>query len=186
MPRQIPNYNDRIFIKTAWHKKLYKLGVPRLFWEENLISRVGFKQTTLQGEKFNSSLQRGWLKALTSETRRNNPLVVLSSDPTDTGALVVGYHILFSLLRKRYSTAIFNLGEEIKRTRNYPFCVLFHNILSTAAPDRLTKIRDLCLRFQHTLRLVVVAGVKNPEAWFQSNVGLNPTLVFSAKDIKMS
>ena len=185
MSRSTPNYTDKIFIKTAWHKKLYKLGVPRIFWDDNLIEQIGFTQVPFQGEKFNSGLQRNWVKTLTKETRRNNPLIVISSEPTDTGALVVGYHILFSLLKKRYSTAIFNLGETFKWSRTYPFCVLLHNLLATAPPDRTTTARDLCLRFQYSLRLVIVSGAHDPETWCRAKLGLNPTLVFKPKDISI-
>jgi len=181
--KQIHNYTDKIFIKTAWHKKLYKLGVPRLFWDDTLIKKVGFTQVPFQGEKFNSTLQRSWLASLTKETRRNNPLIIVASEPTDTGALVVAYHILFSLLKRRYQTAIFNLGEEVKWNRNYPFCVLLHNILATVDSTRTTHIRDLCLRFQYSFRLVAVAGVHDPEAWCKDKLGLYPTLIFKPKDI---
>lgn len=179
------NKNDKIFIKTAWHKKLYKLGVPHHFWRENLTTQVGFKQTQFQGEKFSAALQRRWFKTLTTETRRNNHLILLSSEPTDTGALVAAYSILFSLLKKRYATTLINTGEEVRYARSYPFCVLLYNILSTATEDRLEKTRDLCFRFQHSFRMVVVAGAADPESWCRTKLGLTPTLVFRTKDISL-
>ncbi len=185
MKLELPKNNrDRIFIDNAWERKLHSLDIPRLFWTDR-FEQLGFYKTTFEGMAFTPAQQRNWIKYLVKNVERKGALVVLSSEPTDTGALIAGFHLLKSWFEQQMPVAVLNTATDSKRFERYPSMILIHNVLDNATPERIQTARDLCLRFKHALKLVVVAGAKNPERWAVSNLRLHPTIVFKLKDLKI-
>lgn len=100
------------------------------------------------------------------------------------GALYLAYGLMvrYGELHNA-TTAVVNVGEELPFFRDYPQFVLIHNILDKATPERLERVRDTVLRFSIAFRIIVLAGVADPEKWVATKLGVYPDLVVRVADM---
>jgi hypothetical protein len=177
---------DRLFVHTPLQKKLLKMGVPRDYWLTEMPA-LKFAQTSLCGEKLSAVKQRSWAVHLCQEINLKEKLLVISSEPTDKAALQLSFFILVNIILNRRPGAAINSSslEEPKGIYldPYPAYLVFYNLTDNTTPTRLEKLRDACLRFRYSVKIVVVAGVSDPEEWSLTKLRLEPTLVFKTKDV---
>ena len=178
----IPN-PDRFLARTPTEKMLSAAGVPVHFWNTDL-KRVKFRGSTFRGRKLSATATRSYLEADLREPPRRQPIVVVASQPTDTGALYLAYGVMVQYGNiHSVPTAIINAAEDVPHFQDYPPFVLVHNILDKATAERVEKVRDVLLRFPVAFRVVVLAGVADPEKWLKSRVGIYPDLVVRVGDM---
>lgn len=178
-------YNDdKTFISCPAHKRMYNAGIPREYWSLVQTRSPKFSGFDLgRGKLVSGVVQRNTFKGLCNETRRNHPLVVCFSGPTDNGALVVGYSLLDSYAETNYATKCRDMSHPFVFLKKYPKLFLFHNILVNATMERIQDTRDMLLKFRYAFRVVVITGKpKVPSKWFQETFGVRPTYCFMADD----
>ena len=157
--------------------------VPAYFWapDEALIK---YRATTFRGKQLSGAAQRQWVKKLGIRVPRKAPTVVIGSDPTDNGALYTAYYMLSQYIKtKGRDVAVLNAANYVTRMETYPGCAVIHNILNKATDERAQQVRDLCNRFLHTFKLVVIGGATDPEKWMVTRAGIYPDVVLRVKDL---
>jgi hypothetical protein len=124
------------------------------------------------------------VKKLTKRIPRKPPLVVIGSEPTDTGGLHLAYYMLtkYKELKGR-DVAVLDVAQFVPRLETFPGCAVLHNILEKATAERVQAVRDIITRFHYTVKLVVVSGAKDPERWAVSTAGVYPDIVLRVKDL---
>jgi len=173
---------DLILARNQWEVVFSNANIPRRFW--NVDSKtIKFQQIKVEKETITAEAQRQWLNRLIKHPPRNRPLLAVSSEPTDTGAMYLAITLAIRWMKTRGTqVAIIDLADDKKYFDEYPHFIVMHNILSSTNPDRLDKIRDLCIRFKNSFRLVVIANEKQPYNWMLKKLALRPTAAFRIKD----
>ena len=172
--------DDKLWVQTPVHKKLYRLGVPHEFWETN--PKLTFLPCKLGKTLFSKTLQRSWYTALTHEILTRRALVIgVGSDPTDTAALTLGYTIVKAVLATKGHVALFDASTPLTYMATYPLLLTIFNLVEESTPQRLEAARDACRKLRFANRLVVVASA-DPGNWLLHKLHVRPDLVFLVKD----
>lgn len=174
---------DGVIANSPQERALCRALVPPYFWNPN-IDNVSFRATKLRGKVLSAAAQKQWATKLQLRIPRRGPLIVIGSEPTDTGALYTAYYMLLGF-RKRTGrdVAVLDAAQPVPRLEGYPGCAVVHNVLEKATGDRVQAVRDIVTRFHYTMKLVVVAGTKDPEKWAVTKAALYPDLVLYVKDM---
>jgi len=123
------------------------------------------------------------LKGYIKHPPRALPLIAVASKPTDNGALYLAYGVMTKYIESRGSyAAIMDAGEPNYRFDEYPSFIIIHNILNKATDERAQTVRDLVMKFPYAFRIVVLAGVDDPEKWMVTRVGKHPDFVVKVDD----
>jgi len=184
---------DRLLASTRYERDLAQEGIRKQFWKPELSS-VKFHTTELGPNSISAIAQRQWVKALIKETPRKKPLIIISSGPTDNGGLYLAYYIALKLvdiqkeLKKSTEKTIklytIDAAEGIKYNKEYPYCIIIHNTVGNTK-ERLQTVRDLLLRFQYAIRIVVPVAERNPYHWCVNRIGRYPTVALKVSDIQI-
>jgi hypothetical protein len=67
---------------------------------------------------------------------------------------------------------------------HYPRAIVIHNILHDCSTQRAEQVRDVCLRFSGAVRILVVAGTRDPAAWCLNRIRLAPMVCCVATAVK--
>jgi hypothetical protein len=175
--------HDYKLAKNAEERILAKVGIPRRFWNVK-PDDLGFFQTDYYGVKLSTQGQRQWLRSFLSKKsgRVGKNLVVVGSDPTDEGALALGCILVRRILEFGLAVAIADV-QYIPLLDPYPDVILLHNMVSGYRVDQLKETRDALRRFGGCLRILAVAGERNPFRFATAKLGIYPDTVFVVKDI---
>jgi hypothetical protein len=177
-----PRNPDRPLVKDEWERKLSNIGVSKVFWKPD-FAKLRFKSTQVGAEKLSPEAQRQWVRMLLKDPPRRPPLVVVTSAPTDNGALYLGHFMLQYTLRNGRNAAVLDMADgQPPRFDSYPHTVLLHNILHNATTERIQLVRDVLSRYQFAFRIVVVLAEDNPYRWCVTKLGKYPTMVFHHAD----
>ena len=172
--------DDKLFVQTPLHKKLYRLGVPREFW--NVNSKVVFLPCKLNKTFFSKALQRSWYTALTQEVLAHRSLlIVVGSTPTDTAAFKVAFAAVRAVLVAKKPVALYDASTPFKYLSTYPTLLVINSLAENSTPQRLEAARDVCQKLRYANRLVVVASA-DPGNWLLNQLHVRPDLVFLVKD----
>ena len=180
MPKLTLQNDDKVFISTSDQRRMHKNGIPREFWplvEEKEVRFSPYQYRSHKKDVVSALVQRDIFKCLCHETRRNHPIIGIFCKPTDSGALTAAYSLLDSYAEKGYPVLVTDGAEisQIKWIAKYPACLVVHNVLTKASPQRLEDVRDILNKFRYSLRIVVIAGeTKTPIDQFKLMFGITP------------
>jgi hypothetical protein len=176
---------DRLFIRNPWEKKLYRLGVPRAYWDSRL-ENVRFAKMSFRGDGFTAAQQRGWAMYLAKDVRLSEKIIVASSEPTDDGALTFAFSTFEDAINQKRNGAVLDScqleNEKLPYFDPYPNYIVIYNLTDNSSSTRIQAVRDVCLRFKYSVKLIALGGVTNPEGWALTKLRLTPSLVFKLKD----
>jgi len=174
---------DAAIVKTDQERLLCRMRIPAYLWNPR-TELIHFRATKFRGVSLSAVAQKQWVKKLAKSIPRKAPLVVIGSEPTDTGGLHLALYMLveYNKLTGR-DVATVDTAQDVPRLETYPGCMILHNILEKATPERVQSVRDIIARFHYTVRLVVISGTKEPERWAVSKAGLYPDVVLRVKDL---
>lgn len=173
---------DRFLIKDVWDRKLCRIGVPPQFWNPD-ARLIKFKPVTVGKTKISPTAQRQFIRAYVKHPPRNRPFVTITSGPTDTGALYLGYFLLTRFAKMSHTVAMLDTAQPIQFMERFPEMVLIYNVLGYGTQERIQTVRDTLLRFRSSFKILVVVGVDNPYQWTTDSVGIYPQMVFNVKDM---
>ena len=173
---------DRFLIKDVWDRKLCRIGAPPQFWNPD-PKQISFKTVTVGKKKISPTAQRQFLRSYLKHPPRNRPFITITSGPTDTGAMYLGYLFLTKFAKADHTVAVFDAAQPVTFLEQFPEMVLVHNILGKATQERMQATRDIILRFRSSFKILVIADTANPYQWTTTNIGLYPQMVFKVTDI---
>ncbi|KKK90941.1 hypothetical protein LCGC14_2717950 [marine sediment metagenome] len=176
--------HDYRLAKNAEERILAKAGIPRRFWNVK-PDDLEFLQTDYYGVKLSGQGQRQWLRSLLSNKsgRIDRRLIVAGSDPTDEGSLALGCVIVRHFLQPGRPVAIADVQFDIPLLDPFPHVLLLHNVMSGYRVDQLQETRNALRRFGGCLRILAIAGERNPFRFCIVKLGLEPDTVFVIKHI---
>ena len=169
---------------TPQERALCRALVPVYFWNPKK-ALISFMATKFRGKPLSAAAQMQWVKMLTEQPPRKSTLVVIGSEPTDTGGLHLAYYILTEYMKNRgRDVAVLDAAQMVPQLETYPGCAVIHNILEKATPERVQQVRDMTSRFYFTIKLVVVGGTKDPAKWAVQKMGTYPDIALRVKDVR--
>ena len=181
--------NQDLLIALAPHERmLCKSGLPPYLWNPNLAN-IKFRTTVSRGSKKTGKAQTHWLRTLVEQPPRRRPVIVLASNPTDTGAMYVATLCILNMWNKhKYRAAVLNLANstkmiEDKSVDQLPRAALLHGIRAKATDQRKEKLNDTLSNLFYAFRIVVVGGCENPEEWMAKEIGVYPDAAFLIEDV---
>lgn len=164
-------------------RELALAGFPPEYWHTSLDD-FGFIGTNLYGRKLSPEAQRHWVKILTRYGgSRRNRVAVISSAPTDSGAMTLAFFILKELSKLGKEVAICDVANMPETFLRYPHCLALHNILAGTDAPQLRLMRNAIGRINGALKLVVVAGDTDPFKFATVRLGIYPNVVLRVQDI---
>jgi hypothetical protein len=179
--------HDVAFARDPHERRLAQAGVPREFWHLG-VKQIHFATLTAWGRKVAPAEQRFWLKALIREPRRE--LVVIGSPYEELPGLALAFITAMEFGRQ---------GNEYNKTHRVvdtdtqflplpylkmPEVLILHNLIDNAPDERIMRVRDTLLRFRGAVRIVVVAGTRDPWSWSMSKLLLRPDICVVTTGIK--
>jgi hypothetical protein len=174
---------DRFLARTQLEKMQSAAGVPVQFWHPR-IERVKFKGGTFRGTKLSATGAKTWWVGTIKEPPRRRPFFVVSSNPTDSGALYLAHCTAKSFIETHGGrSAIVHVGAGNTFFPEYPKVVVIQNVLERISAERAELARDAVMRFPGTLRVLVLAGVTKPEQWVASKLGLYADFAINVGDM---
>lgn len=177
--------DDQIFVNDATSRSWFKAGIPREYWKPISEGNQSFEKfPILRGPVVSAIHQRQAYRSLLKELRRSHPLVVIYSQPTDSGALVAAYKLFSTYLALGLRVGQVDLGFGVKPFRKNLDVLLLHNIMTNSPPDRIQLARDTILKHRYSFKIAVVGGVpKNPRNWWNETVRYGCAHCFVVKDL---
>lgn len=180
-----PQYDpDRLLAQTPFERRLSLAGFPKSLWRPTL-KNVRFNSVLYAKSDVSATAQRQWIQHIVLDPPRRPPFIVISSSPTDCGALYLAHFILSRRMLEGKNVVKLDAGRGLPPQFGFfPHVVLIHNVLHNATPDRIQTVRDLLSANEKSLRIVVVANEDNPYKWCVTKLSKYPMMVFKTSDIK--
>jgi len=175
-----PVANDAAFATTPQERAMANAGVPRAFWH----TRV--RDVVLAGCRFGSRVlvprEQAWhLRCLVEDPRQQ--LCCFSTAQQDDAGLALAVAVVNALQTR---VALLDAQYLPSALEHWPQAVVIHNVLASATDRRLEAVRDACLRFQKVIRILVVAGTRDPAGWCLNKLRLLPSVCCVARKVKAS
>ena len=156
--------------------------MPRQFWRVE-ASQIRYLSGTYMGIGTSAAAHKQQLFAIIQDPRHQ--LVVVASNPTDTGAFrasaLVARHVLLDASND-YNVAVIDAQQENVYLEQKPNLLLIHNIVEDCTRARAERVRDLILRFPGAARLVVVAS-EDPYKFCTTRLSIRPSGCCKVRDV---
>jgi hypothetical protein len=106
-------------------------------------------------------------------------LVVMSSAITDEQALAAAYWLVIRIIEahenKNYAFSVVDAQEDVYfNERKIPRVIMIHNVLDKASNNRIEHVRDLLLRYDFSVRILVLTNVVDPYMFCAQRIGIIP------------
>lgn len=148
------------------------------------------KSRTVSGEK-----QRDQFEDLLANGIHHNPVVVISSMPSDSWAKLLALNLMDALLKQRRSSLVgsnkmptnkaprwhvlYNRYLDFDKLRSDDPCALFVSNINCATGQKLERLRDLLEYYSHIPRVLVMGG-EDPVGFVVNQLYLPVSLAFCA------
>jgi hypothetical protein len=160
--------NDALLASTVQEKRLANAGVPRALWNVT-VDQCRLATCGFQRRKLSPREQRWHLHCLAQDPRQQ--LCCIATPGYDDAGLALAVGTVNAMHAR---VALIDSQWLPTSLEHYPRALILYNVLADAPAERIQAIRDACLRFGHAVRLLVVAGTRDPEGWCLHRLRLRP------------
>lgn len=153
-------------------------GVERALWNVQ-VQDVGLAACTLQQRKITVLEQRWHLKWLVRNPNRQ--LCCFGTLGQDQPGVALAIAVVNAMAMR---VAMLDAQYLPVSVEHYPRAIVIHNVMHDASAQRIEQVRDACLRFSGAVRILVVAGTRDPAGWCLNKIRLTPMVCCRATAVK--
>lgn len=153
-------------------------GVERALWNIT-IQDIKMAQCNLQQRRITPQEQTWHLRWLVQRPGRQ--LCCFGTPGQDQPGIALAVAVVNAM---SLQVAMLDAQHLPTSVEHYPRAIVIHNILHDASVQRVEQVRDVCLRFSQAVRILVVAGTRDPAAWCLNRIRLAPMVCCIATGVK--